>query len=115
MDIISKIKCGKIVNVNVNDLAWRELLRKIGNAYDIYHNEGQLITRQILITLLENTTILSQNNIPLIIKILVEEKFLNKELFLNEEYHIMNVIKSGDLDCSPQLCLKTWELILNNL
>ena len=114
-DIISKIKYGKITNVNTHNLALRELLRKIEEAYEVCPNESQLITQQIIITLLENITVTTQFNIPNIMENLIEKQFLNKELVLNVEYYIMNVIKSGDLDCSPQLCLKTWNLILENL
>ncbi len=112
---LENIKYHKIQTVDLGDSVWRCFIKQIENANDNFPNEKQLIMRQIVTTLLEHITSVEHDKIPSIIGFLLGEKYLDKNIVLKEEYYIMNLIKSGKLDCSAQLSLNTWNMIFNTL
>ncbi len=115
MEIIKTIKYHKIQSVDLNDTAWRCFVKRIEDVNDELPNDKQLIIRQIIATLLEHITSTEHDKIPNIIGFLLNDKLLDKNIVLNEEYYFMNLIKSDKLDCSVQLSLNTWTLIFNSL
>ncbi len=115
MEIIKTIKYHKIQSVDLNDTVWRCFVKRIEDINDELPNDKQLIMRQIIATLLEHITSTEHDKIPNIIGFLLNEKLLDKNIVLNEEYYVMNLIKSDKLDCSAQLSLNTWTLIFNSL
>lgn len=102
----------KSLNVSIGSLE-KDLIKKVDRVCKIHPKET--IVKQIIIVILENTISHTQPKIPNIIKELIQNDFLNENVILEEEYYIMNMIKSNKLNCSTKLCYETWKIILASL
>lgn len=115
IETIKKIQCGKMeYNMNRQNLNIRDMLRQIEKTYEKYPDDSYSIVQQILFTILDSSTIHDRENVPKLVEILIEDNYITPESVKMSTNYIMKLIKNNQLDCSPSLCLDTWNLILKS-
>jgi hypothetical protein len=115
--LIKKIQCG-IITKDINEFAlnFRDMFKAIKIAYDTYPDDSKSVVKQIIITLLENIKVNhSKDTIQSVVKLLVDNEFINFQSVEKVKSSIVVEIKSLDLDCSPTLCFSTLDTIMSSL